>query len=61
MIRQHLEAALAGQATGRRYTIDVTKLDEQEQRELFRLIRDLKEEVSSVKRQARTQPWRFVR
>lgn len=61
MIQRHLEAELAGAATGRRYTIDVTKLDEQEQRELFRLIRDLKEEVSTIKRQARNHPWRFMR
>lgn len=61
MIQRHLEAELHGAATGRRYTIDVSKLNEQEQRELLRLIRDLKDEVSTVKRQARTQPWRFMR
>jgi hypothetical protein len=61
MIRHHLEAELHGAATGRHYAIDVSKLTEQEQRELLRLIRDLKDEVSSVKRQARSQPWRFMR
>lgn len=61
MIRRHLEAELAGHATGKRYQVDVSKLDEREQQELLRLIRDLKDEVASVKRQARTQPWRFMR
>lgn len=61
MIRRHVEAELAGAATGRRYQIDVSKLDEQEQRELHRLIRDLKDEVQHTKNQARTQPWRFMR
>jgi len=61
VIRQHLEAELAGAATGRRYQIDLTKLEEAEQRELFRLIRDLKDEVQRVKNQARSQPWRFMR
>lgn len=61
MIQRLLESALAGGATGRRYNIDVSKLTEQEQQELFRLIRDLTNEVSTVKRQARTQPWKFMR
>lgn len=61
MFRRHLEAELGGHATGRLYRIDVTKLGEQEQRELLRLIRDLKDEVETVKRQVRSQPWRFMR
>jgi hypothetical protein len=60
VLERHLTAELLGAATGRRYQIDVKKLDGQEQQELLRLIRDLKEEVASVKRQARTQPWRFA-
>lgn len=59
MVKHHLTRELAGAATGRRYAIDLDKLDEQEQRELLRMIRDLKEEVQSVKNRARTQPWRF--
>jgi len=46
-----------GGATGRRYVIDVDKLDQAEQRELLRLIRDLKDEVEVQRRKAR-QPWR---
>jgi hypothetical protein len=61
VIERYLEAELAGHATGKRYAIDIKKLDVREQQELLRLIRDLKDEVASVKRQARTQPWRFMR
>ena len=46
-----------GAATGRRYLIDVDKLDQAEQRELLRLILDLKDEVEVQRRKVR-QPWR---
>jgi hypothetical protein len=58
MVLRHLTAEILGAATGRRYQIDLTKLDEAEHRELLRLIRDLKEEKQSAVRRARMEPWR---
>lgn len=49
------------QLTGKRYNIDFSKLDEMERREMLRLIRDCSSQVHTMKRQVRTQPWRFMR
>lgn len=60
MIERYLEAELLGQATGRRYRIDVAKLTVEEQRELLRLINDLKGEVTAIKNKVRREPWRLI-
>lgn len=48
--------------TGMAYRdFDVSKLDEQSKRELWRFIRDCEQKIQSTERQVRTQPWKFFR
>lgn len=45
-------------ATGRRYRIALSALDEESLRELLRLLRDLDHEKRSAARRAQLTPWR---
>lgn len=60
-IVRHLEPETLGAATGRRYQIKVRDLDPESQRELYRLIRDLKMERDQAKSDVRRNPWKYMR
>ena len=46
------------QATGRRYRIDLTLLDDESLREVQRFLRDVETEKQQAVQQARLWPWR---
>lgn len=57
MLLRLLQSAIA-HATGRRYQIDLDRLDDGSLRELLRLLRDLESERISAVNRARLQFWK---